>query len=244
MRVGLERHGNRSVANRWLLRAALSMLGSVGSVGSVGALGTGCGNREELPQQPPRGRGIGPIGSPTDTPKTQPSNAQGYAPEPMPPAMPSAEPALPSAAPEEKPPRDFNAELLQMMGSPSGCLNARTLETASANIDISLSTSVMPSGSVAQSEVQGGGLEAGEKQCLRSRLETLHFGPPIENAPFTVRGTLHLTRATAITPTQPTKPAPANSVPNTVLAPATTPNDLTLGNPEVGAPPLNAPDPP
>jgi hypothetical protein len=238
MRVRYGRHGTRSVARRWRFRGALSLLGTVVLVGS------GCGKREELPERPPKGRGIGPVATPTSTSPSQANNAQDYAPEPMPPVMPRAQPEQPASLAEKKPARDFSTELLQMMGSPANCLNARNAETAPANIDISLSTSVMPSGSVAQSEVHGAGLEASETQCLRSRLETLHFGPPIENAPFAVHGALHLTRATAITPTQPAIGAPPKNDPSQALDTAPTPNDVTSGNPEVGAPPLNAQDPP
>jgi hypothetical protein len=124
-------------------------------------------------------------------------------------------------------------------------LQPRTTDSAPSDIDISLSTSVMPSGTVAQSEVHGAGLAASEVLCLRSRLEALHFAAPIQNAPFKATGTLHLTRAAAFAPALPAKNAQGYREPAPTLDPRpAAPGDLTTGNPEVGAPPLNAPDPP
>jgi len=241
MRVRFERHGNGFVARYGPLGSALRTLGI------LCALSPACSKREALPQRPPPTRGIGPVRPATTVAPTAPNDMPVLPPRLLAAdEIPSAAPAAQDKPTEDKPPRDFSAELLQLLGSPAGCLNARTSDNAPASIDISVSTSVMPSGSVAQAEVHGAGLETSELQCLRARLESLHFGQPIENAPFSVRGTLHLTRATAITPGQPAKGAQTERQrePTTAIEPAAAPNELTNGNPEVGAPPLNAADPP
>jgi hypothetical protein len=156
-----------------------------------------CGSRETPSSPARRGPGIGPASDPAQL-QNQPAQRieQGARPDPSSmPANPSAVVPAENAAPEAKPPRNFSAELVQMLGNPAGCLNATAAAASPAYLDISLSTSVMPSGSVANSEVRAPGLDSGEMQCLRGRLEAVHFAAPIENAPFHVQGTLQLTRA-------------------------------------------------
>jgi hypothetical protein len=144
----------------------------------------------------------------------------------------SAPPEVPAAQPEAveaKPARDFSAELVQMMGSPTDCLQARTSADAPNHLDIALATRVMPSGAVAHSEVSAAGLEASELACLRGRVEALHFAGPIENAPFAVHGSVHLTRAATPAPTVPSADEHANGdgTPSEPAA-APTPTDTPL----------------
>jgi hypothetical protein len=235
MRVRIEPHGSRRAGKT--ATTALMLLG-MSCVSSAA-----CGKREALAERPTKARGIGAVPSSATLP-TRPIEPQPWAAEPIAPTAPVEAPPMQEQPAEEKPPRDFDTELVQMMGSPAGCLKPRTTESAPSNIDISLSTSVMPSGTVAQSEVHGAGLDPSEVLCLRGRLEALRFAPPIQNAPFNARGTLHLTRAAALAPA-PTNSAQGHREPAPTLDPRpAAPGDLTTGNPEVGAPPLNAPDPP
>jgi hypothetical protein len=121
---------------------------------------------------------------------------------------PAAQPAQAKA--EAKPPRDFSRELVQMLGNPVACLSARAVTDAPRELEIALATQVMPSGAVGRSEVSAAGLEAGELACLRGKVEALHFAGPIENAPFAVRGSIHLTRSATPAPTAPSGDGPAN----------------------------------
>jgi hypothetical protein len=168
-----------------------------------------CGNTEIPNNGPgPRRRGIVPMltAAPVATKPEEPTNYAPVPEQPPPAAEPTAQAPLedPAAQPateaEAKPARDFAAELTQMLGSPLACFAARAANDAPTQIDIALSTHVMPSGSVTQSQVTAPALAPNEVACLRSRLEALHFAGPIENAPFTVQGSLHLTRAAAPTP--------------------------------------------
>jgi hypothetical protein len=203
---------SRAVERRWLATVLL--------LGLACSAAVGC-SKTEIPNNGPgpRRRGIGPMltAAPLATKPEEPPN---YAPVPEQP-QPVAEPAAPVPGPledpsaqpaaeaEAKPARDFAAEMTGMLGSPLACFGARAANEAPAQIDIALSTRVMPSGSVTQSQVAAPGLAPNEIACLRSRLEALHFAAPIENAPFSVQGSLHLTREAAAAPPVPTDEARA-----------------------------------
>ena len=154
------------------------------------------GGSSSVPSRPPRERGIGPVQGPLPEPaKTSTETLQ--APPPLTAALPEAQGGTPESAPAEaddKPRRNFPSELVQLVGSPLDCLKARPAEDAPSSLEIALSTKVMPSGAVAQSEVSAPGLEPEEIACLRKRVENIHFAAPIENAPFPVSGSLRLTR--------------------------------------------------
>jgi hypothetical protein len=161
-------------------------------------------------------------------PSEQPRAA---APAEQPPAAapaedPAEQPAQAEA--EAKPARDFSAELVQMLGNPIACLSARAAGDAPRELEIALATQVMPSGAVGRSEVSAPGLEAGELACLRGRVEALHFTGPIENAPFAVRGSVHLTRAATPAPTAPSGDDHANG-------------DGTKGDPSAAPSPTGTP---
>jgi hypothetical protein len=51
----------------------------------------------------------------------------------------------------------------------------------------------MPSGAVGRAEVVSGQLQPDEAVCVRMRAESVHFVPPIENAPFSVYASLSVT---------------------------------------------------
>jgi hypothetical protein len=218
----------RVPARQWRSLARLLLLCS------CAAAVHGCG-KTELPNNGPgpRRRGIGPqlTAAPTAPKPEEPTN---YAPVPQPQPQPTAEPvaqapledpaAQPAAEAEAKPARDFAAELTQMLGNPLSCFNARAASDAPGQLDIALSTHVMPSGTVTQSQVSAPGLAPSEVACLRGRLEALHFAGPIENAPFTVQGSFHLTRAApaAAVPTDEARAAAAAPADNGAAAPADT----------------------
>jgi hypothetical protein len=190
-----------------------------------------CGKSDERHGPPLRRRGIGPAAAGLQQHLAAP-NDPTFEGDPQPTVAATAteaQPDTPAASDEaeKKPERDFSNELAQMMGSPADCLDVRPAADAPKQLDISLSTRVMPSGAVASSEVQASGLGPGELACLRRRMEGLHFAPPIEHAPFAVNGTIHLTRA----PTPPAAAAPA--VPDASAAAA-------QGDPNNGTMPLAA----
>jgi hypothetical protein len=211
--VRVERGGaRRAVEWSWLATALL--------LGWACSAAVGCGKTEIPNNGPgPRRRGIGPMLTAAPV-ATKPEEPPSYAPVPEQP-LPAADPAAavpapledpaaqPAAEAEAKPARDFAAEMTQMLGSPLSCFGARAANDAPAQLDIALSTHVMPSGTVTQSQVSAPGLAPNEIACLRSRLEALHFAGPIENAPFSVQGSLHLTREAAAAPPVPTDEARA-----------------------------------
>ena len=202
-----------------------------------------------------RPRGIVPFPQPARA-ETQPRAQSNVNIAPTGPVLPLDDDALQDNADEaegldkDEPARNLSTELAQAFGSPASCLQPRANASAPTSIDLALSTSIMPSGSVAQSEVQAAGLDSAETACLRARLEGLHFRTPIEDAPRRVSTTLHLTRAPSAPEPTPRnertievdpEPSRAQALP-TEAQPS--PFELTTGNPEVGAPPLNAPNPP
>jgi hypothetical protein len=180
--------------------------------------------KEVLTTRPPRARGI-----PVRADHPNPSSPESYQAPPGGPAAPAAEQeptAMPSSGPEradEKPERDFSAELVRMMGDPSSCLKPRAAENAPSNLAIAVTASVMPSGAVGQTEVSAAELDSSELACLKARAAGLHFAPPIENAPFSVRGTVQLTRDVTHAPlaAKPVEAPPANADPSAAPPPVT-----------------------
>jgi hypothetical protein len=236
MAVRAERLGSSSI------RRALAPLLAL-------ALGvTACRGRQALNAAPPKVRGVSGLN--VDRPlHAQPPIVNGGATKTVRPDTESAQAdeALAAAeAAEEKPPRDFAVELVKMMGNPVSCLSVRAGDSAPTTFEIALTTNVMPSGAVARSEVQAAALEPGELQCLRARLETLHFAAPIENAPFVVRGKLTLqlqpTRAQqVITPAPSDEPTKAS---DSLQPTAATPPELFGPRAQVPAVPPPPPSEP
>jgi hypothetical protein len=79
-----------------------------------------------------------------------------------------------------------------MLGGASTCLQPRPPGSAGA-ITVSVTAHVMPSGSVSRGEVDAWQLQEDERACVRGRIESQTFAPPIENAPFSVQTSLRLT---------------------------------------------------
>jgi len=97
------------------------------------------------------------------------------------------------AMPAEKPARNLQHELESMIGSPVDCIAPRPAANAPPQLRLSLSASVMPSGAVGRGEVSASSeLTKPELDCVRGRLEALHFAAPIDNAPLTVSGSITL----------------------------------------------------
>ena len=167
------------------------------------ALSTACTDDEEPASTNVRKRGVQLAPAPPSTPAPQPLPEQPTAPPALPNEAPPDEPreeaaTLPAeqAAPDdpEKPPRNMSAELESMIGSPASCLAPRPANEAPSQVSISLGASVMPSGAVGRGEVSAPGLSPTELDCVRKRLESVRFAPPIENAPFTVNASITLNR--------------------------------------------------
>lgn len=166
-----------------------------------------CKQREPVANEPLRPRGVAPglppsqespaqLPSRTDVPLAQ-LTSKDSVPDP---GTTTAEEAAPDSP--EQPRRNLSGELESMMGSPVDCLEARPASSASS-LNIALSANVMPSGAVGRGEVSAPGLRPAEVACLRSRVESLRFAQPIENAPLTVSGSLTLTPQVAPAPATP-----------------------------------------
>jgi hypothetical protein len=164
-----------------------------------------CKKREPIADQPLRPRGVlvaDPV-APSPTPANPSPSEQPYthsADNPLPEIKAGEEPppgttTAEEAAPDEpaKPQRNLQAELETMMGSPVTCLAPRPAKEAPSQISISLTANVMPSGAVGRGEVSAPGLSPEELSCVRSRLESLRFAQPVENAPRTVSGSISIT---------------------------------------------------
>jgi len=124
--------------------------------------------------------------------------AQPLAPAPEP-LQPSAQPsAQPTAAPEqpaaEKPKRDYSAELLSAMGSPTDCLAPReAADNVPSEISVELEGFFLETGSMSRGYARSPQLDASELDCMRRRLEAVHLQPPIEGAPRAITTSLKLT---------------------------------------------------
>ena len=161
-----------------------------------------CSKRQEIADTPARPRGVGPAVEPTPTAAVEQDEPAGAELLPLrvdetPPTAASNEETLPAAeaVPEvaDKQPRNLQQELESMIGSPVDCLAPRPREGAPPELRLSLSASVMPSGAVGRGEVSGSAqLTKPELDCVRARIEGLHFATPIENAPLTVSGSITL----------------------------------------------------
>jgi hypothetical protein len=156
----------------------------------------GCSRRhEEPPEAPVASRPAAPIAvKPPPTPPPQPpppfvDPPSWHKPVPSDPSDDPARALLEQQESEAKKPRDFSAELQRMMGGASTCLQPRPRENSSA-ISVTFTAHVMPSGTVSRGEISASGLQDEERACLRKYLEGAQFGPPIENAPFSVMTTL------------------------------------------------------
>jgi hypothetical protein len=161
---------------------ALSTLG--------GVVGAGCGRRQPIIEPAARARGVAapnaealvaePARAPVDILPPGPAIA------PLP-SAPSADKAKPDAGK-----RDFGGELSAAVSGAAQCLQPRTTDDAPKQIIVSLQAVVTPSGAVSRGDASGGGLGAEELACIRRMVEGVHFAPPIENAPFSVNGTVKL----------------------------------------------------
>jgi hypothetical protein len=189
---------SKRLGSQWVARVA-AFIGWV-LVLSAGPLGA-CGGDKE-PSRPGRVRGINLL---AETAPAMPKSSLGEAPDPQPSAANgTGQPNVEVAADpkDEKEPRDFGAELVRMLGDPASCLVSHPVDRTPLQIEIALSTNIMPSGAVSSSSVNAAGLGSTEIACLRARVESLHFAPPIENTPFAVHGRVRLTLSKSALPVQ------------------------------------------
>jgi len=114
---------------------------------------------------------------------------------------PSAAPAQAAAAPvaapkdakkEEEKPRDYSAELLTALGTPTDCLKPRSAADAPSEISISLEAHLVDIGMVTRAYAQSSQLDKDELACVQERLGGLRFRAPVDGAPRTVGATLTL----------------------------------------------------
>ena len=138
--------------------------------------------------------------------------------------QPTTEPSAPAEAPKA---RDYRAELAQLVGDPSGCLEPRLSDGTLQPIQLVVRSQVMPSGAVARAEVSSPALRSSEQRCIAHRVESVHFAPPIEGAPIGVETSVWL---------RPSAPAPAAAAtpqPTAAAAPtaATSPEDTAIPPP-------------
>lgn len=152
-----------------------------------------CGDDQEQAPVGRSTRGVFP------TQQAQPAQAAPIAaptaaqPRPVeaPPVIAPAKP-VEEQAPEEKPKRDYSAELLAAVGTPAACLKARSSADAPAEISVSLETHVVDTGAVTRGYASSSRLDDEELLCIRKLLSGLRFQAPVDEAPRTVTATLRL----------------------------------------------------
>jgi hypothetical protein len=88
--------------------------------------------------------------------------------------------------------RDFAAELRGQMADAPTCLAPRPSDSAPRSLDINVTAIVTPSGAVSRGTAECAPLNSQELACLRQRVETTHFNPPFDDAPFTITATIHV----------------------------------------------------
>ncbi|MFI5305989.1 MAG: hypothetical protein ACHQ53_01475 [Polyangiales bacterium] len=167
------------------------------ALGAALCLLLGCGGRGDAPKAgSSRLRGVFPTNA------TQPEQAaQPVAPtpaQPTPSAQPLAKPVATAEAPAaaEKPKRDYAAELLTAVGSPTDCLKTREGPDVPSEILVELEGHFLETGAMSRGYARSSVLDPGELDCMRGHLESVRLQPPIEAAPRTVSATLKLTLKT------------------------------------------------
>jgi hypothetical protein len=140
-------------------------------------------------------------------PPPTPANPEAQSP---PPASDIAHPAVAPAPDQDKPePRDYSAELLDALGSPTDCLKAQSAAEAPSQIDVGLEAHVVKIGMVTRAYVRSSQLNREELACIQRRLASLRFIGPVEGAPRIVSATLSLKLAKSEKANAEPAPSPA-----------------------------------
>ena len=98
------------------------------------------------------------------------------------------EPAPALAAAEAPHERDFSEELRNAVGDIASCLDVETARTLHGALTVSVSTTVLPSGTMSRASVSAPLPEAA-RNCIRDRALHASIGP-VENAPRSISTTL------------------------------------------------------
>jgi hypothetical protein len=152
----------------------------------------GCGSdASEQPAVLGRPRGVVPSRiarqpEPTASPE-QPASPQP-ATEPWPEQEPEA-PAKPEK-PVEPEKRDYGAELLAALGSPTDCLKPRQGPDSPPEIKVELEAYLLETGTMSRGYARSSELDPDELKCIRSKLESRSLKGPIEQAPRAVHASL------------------------------------------------------
>ena len=114
---------------------------------------------------------------------------------------PSVAPAQAATAPVDPPkdaekdqekPRDYSAELLAALGTPTDCLKPRAAADAPSEISISLEAHLVEIGMVTRAYARSSQLDNEELACVQRRLGGLRFRAPVDGTPRAVGATLTL----------------------------------------------------
>jgi len=110
------------------------------------------------------------------------------------PAQAAAAPVVPprDAKKEEEKPRDYSAELLAALGTPTDCLKPRSAADAPSEISISLEAHLVEIGMVTRAYARSSQLDKDELACVQQRLGGLRFRAPVDGTPRAVGATLTL----------------------------------------------------
>ena len=174
-----------------------------------------CGGSSDAPSggPMPRPRGVSAVDPGTvDTPKPEAEPE----PEPEDEATPLPE-SVPAAKEDEekkddKPPRDYPAELQAALGAPSDCLHARSGPNVPKELRIEVQAYFLESGFVSRAYARSAALDADEIACVTKRANAVRLAGPVEDAPRAVSTTLTLTLQPTASPV-PEKPGPETAAP-------------------------------
>jgi hypothetical protein len=134
----------------------------------------------------------------SDPAPVAPPNPTSATPAAIPPSLPPIQaPAAPVAPPkdakkEEEKPRDYSAELLAALGTPTDCLKPRSAADAPSEISISLEAHLVEIGMVTRAYAQSSQLDKEELACVQQRLGGVRFHAPVDGTPRSVAATLTL----------------------------------------------------
>lgn len=130
-----------------------------------------------------------PVAAPVPSPTAPAANPLRLATAQAP--APAAEPAQEQKKDEEKP-RDYSAELLEALGTPTACLKPRSAADAPSEISVGLEAHLVEIGMVTRAYARSSQLDKDELACVQQRLSSLRFRAPVDATPRTVGATLTL----------------------------------------------------
>jgi hypothetical protein len=90
--------------------------------------------------------------------------------------------------------RNYEAELLSLVGDPSVCISSDEAEAAPPKVTVQFNVVVTDQGVISRLEVSSNNLSKSAIECFKKQLSPQRFKPVVEGAPKTIEATLTLLR--------------------------------------------------